>query len=148
MNRRLVILESAAGPLYVLILLASVWILFRGHNEPGGGFIGGLVAVTATVLWAVSHGTDAATERLPWRSPVVLAAVGVGAATLAGIPALLVGETFLTGLWGPTLPLLVSELKIGTVVLFDIGVYLCVWGGLAGYALALLATDDDGEGAP
>jgi multicomponent Na+:H+ antiporter subunit B len=148
MNRRIVILESAAGPLYVVILLASVWILFRGHNEPGGGFIGGLVAVSATVLWAVAYGTEAAADRLPWRSPVVLAAVGVGAAALAGIPALLVGETFLTGLWGPTLPLLVSELKIGSVVLFDIGVYLCVWGGLAGYALALLATDDAGEGSP
>jgi multicomponent Na+:H+ antiporter subunit B len=143
MNRRLVILESAAGPLYVVIMLASLWILLRGHNEPGGGFIGGLVAVSATVLWAVAHGTEAANARLPWQSPVLVAAAGVGIGALSGIPAMLVGDAFLTAIWGPTLPLGITELKLSTVLLFDIGVYLAVWGGIGGYALALLATDSE-----
>ena len=51
----LVILVVLARPLYALILLASLWVLLRGHNEPGGGFIGGLVAVSASVLWAVAR---------------------------------------------------------------------------------------------
>ena len=140
MNRRLVILESVASPLYVVIMLASLWVLLRGHNEPGGGFIGGLVAVNATVLWAVAHGPDAATARLPWRSPIVLSVVGLLIATIAGIPAMLLGDQFLTHLWG-TVPLGFTELKVSTVLIFDIGVYLCVWGGLGGYALTLLATD-------
>jgi multicomponent Na+:H+ antiporter subunit B len=78
MNNRVVILESAARLLYWLILLASVWVLLRGHNEPGGGFIGGLVAVSASILWAVAHGSDAAARRLPLRARrCVLAGVGV-----------------------------------------------------------------------
>ena len=64
MRSRIVILEIAARPLYLLILAASVWVLLRGHNEPGGGFIGGLIAVSASILWAIAHGSDAAARRL------------------------------------------------------------------------------------
>jgi multicomponent Na+:H+ antiporter subunit B len=138
MNKRLVILESVAGPLYWLILGASIWVLLRGHNEPGGGFIGGLVAVSASILWAVAKGSDAAARRMPLGSPLVLSAVGLGLGTLAGVPAFFYGNDFLTHLWG-SIPLGFTEVKVSTVLLFDIGVYLCVWGGLAGYSLALLA---------
>ena len=65
MNSRIVILAVVARPLYLVILLASLWVLLRGHNEPGGGFIGGLMAVSATILWGVAHGTTAARARLP-----------------------------------------------------------------------------------
>ncbi len=141
MRRRVVILEVAAGPLYVLILAASVWVLLRGHNEPGGGFIGGLIAVSASILWAVARGSDAARGRLPLGDPLLLATVGVLLAALSGLPALLLGEAYLTHLWGK-MPLGITELKVSTVLIFDLGVYLCVWGALAGYALALLSLDD------
>jgi len=142
MNRRPVILDVAAGPLYWLIILASIWVLFRGHNEPGGGFIGGLVALSASILWAVARGSDAASRRLPLGSPFRLAAVGVGLSALSGLPGAWLGLPYLTHLWGQ-IPLGFTEFKISTVMLFDIGVYLCVWGALAGYALALLALGDD-----
>jgi multicomponent Na+:H+ antiporter subunit B len=138
---RVVILEVAAGPLYWVILAASVWILFRGHNEPGGGFIGGLVAVSASILWAVARDSTAAARRLPLRDPMMLAALGVLLAAVSGVPALLLGDAYLTHLWGKV-PLVVTELKVSTVLIFDLGVYLCVWGSLAGYALALLAVDE------
>lgn len=144
MRSRIVILEAAAGPLYLLILAASVWVLLRGHNEPGGGFIGGLIAVSASILWAIAHGSDAAARRLPLRNPLNLAAAGVLLAALSGLPALLLGDAYLTHLWA-TLPLGFTDLKVSTVLVFDLGVYLCVWGALAGYALALLALDDDGS---
>lgn len=144
MRSRIVILEAAAGPLYLLILAASVWVLLRGHNEPGGGFIGGLIAVSASILWAIAHGSDAAARRLPLRDPLNLAAAGVLLAALSGLPALLLGDAYLTHLWA-TLPLGFTDLKVSTVLVFDLGVYLCVWGALAGYALALLALDDDGS---
>lgn len=150
MNRRQVILEQVAGPLYVLILAVSLVVLVRGHNEPGGGFIGALLAVTASVLWAVAHGPAAATHRLPLRSPVRLAALGVLVAACSGLPAWVAGRGYLTHLW-LDLPLGVTTLPLSTVLLFDLGVYLGVWGALAGYAIALLESDealDDGPASP
>ena len=140
MNGRVVILEVFARLLYWVILAASVWVLLRGHNEPGGGFIGGLVAVSATVLWAVAHDPAAAARRLPGGSPLVLAVVGVLLAALAGLPGLWQGGAFLAHWWGK-LPLGFTEFKLSTVLLFDVGVYLCVWGALSGYALGLLELD-------
>lgn len=141
MNRRVVILESIAGPLYVAILLASLWVLLRGHNEPGGGFIGGLLAVSASVLWAVAHGRAAAISRLPYGTPLNLTIVGIGFGLFSGVPALLLGLPYLTHLWG-YIPLGFTELKVSTVIIFDLGVYLAVWGGLAGYAIELLGMDE------
>jgi len=147
-SARLVILAVLARPLYAVILLASVWVLLRGHNEPGGGFIGGLLAVSATVLWAVAQDASAARARLPMGDPVRLAALGAGLAALSGLPSLLDGQAYLTHWWG-SLDLFMTSVKVSTVMLFDLGVYLCVWGGLAGYALGLLALDETApEDAP
>ncbi|MCX7691923.1 Na(+)/H(+) antiporter subunit B [Tepidimonas taiwanensis] len=137
MKTRSVILDVVSGPLYWLMLAASVWVLLRGHNEPGGGFIGGLLAAAASVLWSVARGSDAARRRLPLASPLRLATVGVAVAALAGVPAWGRGEVYLTHLWA-TLGWGALTLPVSTVLLFDLGVYLSVWGALAGYALALL----------
>jgi multicomponent Na+:H+ antiporter subunit B len=136
-----VILQAAARPLYLLILVASAWVLLRGHNEPGGGFIEALVATTATVLWAVAHGAAAAAHRLPGRSPLVTGASGALLAAASGLPAWWTGEPYLTHLWS-TLDLGFTSLKVSTVLVFDLGVYLCVWGALGGYALALVDLDE------
>ncbi len=56
------------------------------------------------------------------------------------------GQAFLTHWWG-TLPLGFTEIKVSTVLVFDLGVYLCVWGALAGYALALLQADEPADDA-
>lgn len=147
MTRRLVILEVVARPLYWVILAASLGVLLRGHNEPGGGFIGGLLAATASVLWAVAHGSEAATKRLPLRSPVRLAALGVLVGVVSGLPAWVLGKAFLTHLW-TTVPLGFTTLPVSTVLVFDLGVYLCVWGSLGGYAIALLDSDETGDDTP
>ena len=136
-DRRVVMLDVVAGPLYWVILAASVVVYFRGHNEPGGGFIGGLLAVTATVLWAIARGSHAAEARLPMGNALALAAAGFGLGAAAGLPAWLHGLPFMTHLWA-TIPLGFTELKVSTVYLFDLGVYLAVWGGLGGYVLYLL----------
>jgi multicomponent Na+:H+ antiporter subunit B len=149
MNRRPVILEVVARPLYGLILTVSLVVLLRGHNEPGGGFIGGLLAVTASVLWSISHGPHAATQRLPLRSPVRLAALGVLLGAASGLPAWVLGKAYLTHLW-VAVPLGFTTLPVSTVLVFDLGVYLSVWGALGGYAIALLDSDEaprsSGEG--
>jgi multicomponent Na+:H+ antiporter subunit B len=139
-------LEVPARTLYWVILATSLWILLRGHNAPGGGFVGGLVAVAASVIHAVAFGPDAARRRLPLGAPLPLLASGVLLSALSGLPAWWSGEAYLTHAWG-TLALGVGELKLSTVMLFDLGVYLCVWSAIAGYALALLEVDEPERGA-
>lgn len=133
---RALILEKLMPPLYWLILVAAGWVLLRGHNEPGGGFIGGLVALAATAAYAIALGVDAARRRMPL-APLRLAIVGVALALGSGLPAVLVGKPYLTHLWFD-LTLGFAELPLSTVLLFDAGVFCAVWGTLAGYAFALL----------
>jgi multicomponent Na+:H+ antiporter subunit B len=136
MKSRVVILEVAVRGLYPVMLIASLWLLLRGHNAPGGGFIGGLVAVTASAAYAIAYGTQQARQRLPL-TPPCLAAVGVLLALISGLPALLANLPYLTHPW-TTLSLGVADLPLSTVMLFDLGVYLCVWGAIGGYCLELL----------
>ncbi|MGK2953000.1 MAG: MnhB domain-containing protein [Thiobacillus sp.] len=128
--------------LYAVLLLASLWVLWRGHNAPGGGFIGGLLAVAASAAYALVFDVNRALRRLPI-DPVRLAACGVMLALLSGLPALLSGLPFLTHHW-VTLSFGVIDLPISTVMLFDLGVYLCVWGVFGGYCLALVRTIEEG----
>ena len=143
MTPRALILTVAARILYPLMLLVAVWILLRGHNEPGGGFIGGMVAVSATAMLAVAHGSDEALAKLPW-GPLNLAAGGVLVSLLSGVPALFIGLPYMTHLW-MTLPLGFIELEPSTVLVFDLGVFAAVWGALGGFCAQTIAIDEDFE---
>lgn len=136
---RSVILASAARILFPLLLLFSVFLLFRGHNEPGGGFVGGLVAATAYSLVALTGGVEAARRLLPAR-PEVLVGTGLLAALASGLFSLAAGSPFMTGLWGET-PLPVIG-KPGTPVLFDTGVYVTVLGIVLLILLTLQEEDE------
>lgn len=119
------IVRSAMRFLVPLMLLFSGFLLVRGHNEPGGGFVGGLVAATAFALVLLAEGRDAA-ARLLRVDPLGLVAAGLLVALASGVPALVGGRPYMTGAWlGATLPVLG---KLGTPVVFDVGVYLVVLG--------------------
>ncbi len=122
---RSVILATATRVVFPLLLLFSVFLLFRGHNEPGGGFVGGLVAATAYALLALTGGVASARRVLPAR-PEVLIGTGLLAALASGLVGLAAGRPFMTGLWGDVSLPVVG--KPGTPVLFDAGVYLTVLG--------------------
>ena len=141
MTPRALIAEVFVRFLYPLLLLASLWVLLRGHNAPGGGFIGGLLAVAASAAWALAFDAARALRRLPL-APAPLAALGVLLALASGLPALAQGLPYLTHLWF-TLPLGFTELPLSTVLLFDLGVYLCVWGAIGGYGLALVQSIEE-----
>jgi multicomponent Na+:H+ antiporter subunit B len=141
MTPRALIAEVFVRVLYVVLLLASLWILVRGHNLPGGGFIGGLLAVSASAAYALAFGASRALQRLPL-GPARLAAGGVLLALLSGLPALLQGGTFLHHRW-LMLSLGSLEVALSTVMLFDFGVYLCVWGALGGYCLLLIGAIEE-----
>jgi len=127
MTRRSVILRAATVYLFPIIVLFSLFLLLRGHDEPGGGFIGGLLAATAFALYAIAY--DVETSRRMLRIEVhQLIAAGIAFAALAGVIGLLLGEPFLTSQWAFfNLPVF-GDLKVSTPLLFDIGVYLVVIG--------------------
>ena len=120
------ILKTAIRYLLPLLFLFSLFVLFRGHNEPGGGFVGGLVAASAFALYQIGYGVVRARELLRLE-PLQLIALGLLLAVGSGLAALYwPGGLFMTALW-PSLELPVLG-KLGTPLFFDIGVYLTVIG--------------------
>ena len=132
-----VILVAGTRLLVALLLVFSVFMLLRGHNEPGGGFIGGLIGATGFVVYAIACGTDAARRALRV-APEKVAMAGLGIALFAGVAAIFFGDAFFTGQW---LFLGATEddkgLPLSTVLIFDIGVYLVVMGSIMCLAFAL-----------
>jgi len=115
------IFQTAARYLMPLLLAFSLYLLYRGHNEPGGGFVGGLVAAAAFALYLTAYGVERARQRL-WIKPMTLLAAGLSIALLSAMPAVVRGQSFMTAQWA------LEPVPIGTPVLFDLGVFLVVAG--------------------
>jgi multicomponent Na+:H+ antiporter subunit B len=135
-----IILTAATRLLVSLLLVFSVYMLLRGHNLPGGGFIGGLIGATGFVLYAIALGADATREALRYE-PQNIAMIGLGIALAAGVYAVFFGDAFFTGQWwfagaDPSDPD-DKGLPISSVLVFDIGVYLVVFGSILTLVLAL-----------
>jgi multicomponent Na+:H+ antiporter subunit B len=137
------ILREATRLLVALMLVFSIFMLLRGHNEPGGGFIGGLIAAIGFSLYALA--TDAAGVRRALRfDPRKIAGAGLGLAILSGLVGLFVeGAPFLTGQW-----LIREDLKVGTPLPFDLGVYLVVVGAVLTVVLGIKEQQADVEDDP
>lgn len=129
------IFRTMAPIIALLMLLFSLFILLRGHNEPGGGFIGGLIAASAIALYAMAFGVGE-TRRCLRINPLVISGLGVLVAAGSGVLSAFAGAPYLTGLWLP------NDI-FGVPGLFDIGVYLTVAGTMSAVALAL---EDGGAG--
>ncbi len=130
------ILRTATRLLASLILVFSVYLLFRGHNSPGGGFSGALVAGTGFALYAIAEGA-ASVRRSIRIDPRDLIVFGMGLALASGLPATFSGKPFLTGLWWTVAELPDYKLVLGTPFFFDAGVYAIVLGTILTLILAL-----------
>ncbi len=131
-----IVLRTATRFLITLLLLFSVFLLLRGHNEPGGGFVGGLVAAAAFALYSIAYDVMAARRALRF-DPRTFIAIGLLIAICSGLVAFFNRQPFLTGQWAYIdLPGL-GRLDVGTPLLFDIGVYLVVLGVTLTVILAL-----------
>ena len=130
-----VIFRAFAPFLTALMVVFSIFILLRGHNDPGGGFIGGLIAASALAIYGISNGVPPVRRAIHFH-PISYAGFGLLLAAIAGLPSLVMGVPFLTGLW--VYPKIGEvELALSTTLVFDIGVYLVVVGAITAIALAL-----------
>jgi len=119
------ILQTAINLLMPLFFIFSLYLLFRGHNEPGGGFIGGLIGAIAFVFHAMVFDSRV-TLRVFRLNPVRMIAAGLFLALGSGFISVFAGDPFMTALWADFyLPLIGRP---GTPILFDIGVYILVIG--------------------
>lgn len=123
--QRSILLPVATRYLMPLLLVFSIFLLIRGHNEVGGGFVGGLVASSALILYGIANSPEALRKLLPI-SPERLVASGLCLGFISGLLPMFTGKPFMTSIWLKTeIPVLG---KVGTPLLFDAGVYLLVTG--------------------
>ena len=138
---RTVIFRSIAPYLTSLMVLFSIFVLLRGHNEPGGGFIGGLIAASALAIYGIACGV-APVRRAIYFHPMAIAAFGLFMSTMAGVLSMFAGVPYMSGLW--IYPHLFGvEIALSSVLIFDVGVYLVVVGAISSIALALEERDRD-----
>jgi multicomponent Na+:H+ antiporter subunit A len=148
-QRRSVVLEVVTRVLFHTIVVFSVYLLFSGHNEPGGGFAGGLVAGLALVLRYLAGGRYELGEAAPV-DPGLLLGAGLLFAGGTGVVGLALGaEVLQTAILETTLPVL-GHVKLVTSLFFDVGVYLIVVGLVLDVLRSLGAELDraDDEGDP
>ena len=130
------ILRTSAPVITALMIVFSIFITLRGHNSPGGGFIGGLLAAAGVALYALAFGVEAA-RRMLRLHPLTIGAGGLIISALSGMASALYGVPYMTGLWFDI------GIDVSTVMSFDIGVYLVVVGAFSSILLTLEETEDE-----
>ena len=130
------ILRQAAGLLVPLALVFAVFVFFKGHQSPGGGFVGGLIAGVALIVYRMTFGCDALYRLLPVPERALIG-IGLLLATASGAAGLLLGLPLMTTTHG-YLPLPGGgTFHWATVLAFDAGVLLVVVGTVVGMLDAL-----------
>jgi multicomponent Na+:H+ antiporter subunit A len=129
------VLVKVTPVFYWLLLALSVVVLLRGHNEVGGGFVGGLTAALAFATVALAHGVNRARAKLRWH-PLALAGSGLLIAVASGLPGLAVHGDYLRHVW-IEVDLLGVRVEQGTTLIFDLGVYLAVLGAVLAFLFGL-----------
>jgi multicomponent Na+:H+ antiporter subunit B len=120
------ILRTATRFLIPLLLLFALFLLLRGHNAPGGGFVAGLVVAAAFVLYSIAFGFPASRRAL-LVDPSTLLSAGLLIALTSAMPAVFLGRPFMTAVW-VAVGREPAVVRVGTPLLFDIGVFLAVIG--------------------
>jgi multicomponent K+:H+ antiporter subunit A len=128
-DRSPVILTTITRALVPFALLFSLFLLLRGHNLPGGGFIAGLMTAIALILQYVASGSEWTETRLRGRYRAVIA-LGLLIAFATGFGALVVGYPFLSSTFTYVDVPLIGEVELATAMIFDVGVFLTVVGAV------------------
>jgi multicomponent Na+:H+ antiporter subunit A len=139
--QRIVFVDASVHVIFHVVMMASVWLLFAGHNQPGGGFVGGLLAGAAITLNYVAGGIAEVRARSRFRPWTVLGAGLLLAVATAGFPLLTGGAVLDVASRSVDLPVL-GTINLTTALAFDAGVYLAVVG------VVLMAYEAFGDAAP
>jgi multisubunit Na+/H+ antiporter MnhB subunit len=137
------ILQTATRFLMPLLLLFALFLLWRGHNEPGGGFVGGLVVAASFVLYVMANGVNAGRRAL-LVEPATLLGGGLLIALMSGMPAAVFGRPFMSALW-TRIGVGSAGIDVGTPLVFDVGVFLAVIGVVLTIVFTLADESPDGE---
>ena len=134
------IFRTIAPYLCALMIMFSIFVCLRGHNEPGGGFIGGLIAASAFAVYGIAFGVSAVRKAIIVH-PMAVAGFGLFFGALTGLLSLFTDQPFFTGQW--VFPEFFGVVvALSTPMFFDIGVYFVVVGSITSIALAL---EEDGD---
>jgi multicomponent Na+:H+ antiporter subunit A len=135
---RLAFVDVSVRLVFHVVLMTSLWLLFAGHNQPGGGFVGGLLAGSAITLRYIAGGIAEVRGRSQFRPWTVLGTGLLLASATATTPLLFGGNVLETGLASLDLPL-IGAVTVSSALAFDSGVYLAVVG------MVLMAFEAFGE---
>lgn len=139
-----VVLRTSARLIMPLGLVFSVFLYGKGHQTPGGGFVGGLVCAVSILVMRMAIGAEAVKRALPC-PPIKLIAIGLTCALLDGLIALCYGLPFLTSNHGYIHLPRGGEFEWASVMLFDLGVYLVIAGVVIGVVDALARESEGSE---
>ena len=126
-HHRSILLEVVVRLIFHAVIIVSLYLLFAGHNAPGGGFAGGLVAGLALVARYIAGGRDELAAATPIDAGKLLG-VGIGLAATTAIAGMFFGYDALTTTWFEGTVFLFGQVEFVTSTVFDIGVYLVVVG--------------------
>jgi multicomponent K+:H+ antiporter subunit A len=133
----MVVVTRVLMPIAVVV---GIYIFLRGHNEPGGGFVAGLVIAIALLMQYMASGFAWTQERKKIEYHTMIG-LGVVIAALTGVGSWLAGRPFLTSAYTYVHLPPIEEFELATAMLFDLGVFLTVLGAvmLMLYSLSRIA---------
>ena len=139
--RRIVAIDVTGQLVFHVVVIVSVFVLFVGHNQPGGGFVGGLLFAAAVALRYVTGGIDDVRSLFRFKPWTVLGSGLLLAASVAAAPLIVGGSLVETAYRSVDVPVL-GKVSISSALPFDLGVYLVVVG------VVLMVIEAFGEDLP
>lgn len=134
-------LQVSMRVISLIIFTFSFYLFLAGHNNPGGGFIGGLMTATAILVLYLVFDMKTITKAIRINFTTIIG-VGLLFAAFTGIISIIFGYPFLTQFFEYFQIPMFGEVELTTALLFDLGVYLVVVGAALTIILAI-AEDDN-----
>lgn len=134
---RNIILEKIVSLFMKVMFIFSIYLLLRGHNNPGGGFIAGIIASTGFIFYAIIYGTESLQKVIKVK-PQTIMGIGLIFVFIAAVLPTLFTTEMLTGLWIKAEIPVLGTLHAGTPLIFDTGVYGVVIGVILTIVISIM----------